>query len=503
MEEHIMLKLVKWFLPVLLLTTIAFGQNPVTFQCIMTVQESYGNFDPTAGDIVVVRGSFNGWSGIDDQLTATPGDTIYAVMVDIAATGGIDYKFVIVPGAGGDDVWEGVANRIYDVPAGGGTIDPVYFNDLGWETADIEVLFRVDMQVQILNGGFDPVTDWIVVRGAHEAIGNWGGATQLFQESGGSTVYSDWIQFDAIGIGAGIEYKFVILEDGNPDLATWEQSANRSFTPDGAEPDNLPPPSGNGYGEIQPDIVFFSDITPDDIITVDIMVEFHVDVRPAFRKIAEPDSFIIDVQTGDTVWSVNEVDVAGFFNNWPWGSFDPEYVLIDDGTSPDMTAGDSIYAQAVQFYAGDPKELIYKYGINGYDVEAGFAENHSVIIDETQNPFYYGIDIFGEQGSLYDPWIGVREIPVQYQPTEFVLSQNYPNPFNPSTTIAFTTPLTGFVNIKVFNIMGEEVFSYTTARLNPGFYEYEFDASDLASGVYIYQVKTPKHTAANKMILMK
>ena len=255
-----------------------------------------------------------------------------------------------------------------------------------------------------------------------------------------------------------------------------------------------------------PAVVYFADITPDDIITVDVMVEFHVDVRPAFYKIADPDSFIIDVQTGDTVFTIDEVDVAGFFNNWPWGSFDPEHILYDDGIDPDIAAGDTVYACDVQFYAGDPKELIYKYGLNGYDVEAGFAQNHSIMINQDINPFSWPADIFGSQGDLYDYYIsimGVEEIPELGVPTEFTLHQNYPNPFNPSTMIAFTLPEPGFANIKVFNIAGEQVFSYTTQRLNPGYYQYEFDASDLASGVYIYQVKTANFSGVKKMILLK
>ncbi|MBC8491015.1 MAG: hypothetical protein H8D42_00460, partial [Candidatus Marinimicrobia bacterium] len=310
----------------LLMSFTALAQNPVTFQINMSVQEFLGNFNPTGGDIVVVRGSFNGWAGNADQCTLV--DSIYTCTSSIAA-GGIEYKFVIVP-AVGDDNWESVPNRTYTVTAGGGTIDPVYFNDMGWETTDVEVLFRVDMQVQIISGNFDPTTEWVVVRGGHEALGNWGGAIRLYQETG-TDVYSDWIQFDALGVGQTVEYKFVILEDGNPDLASWEQSDNRSFAATGSEPDLLPPPSGNGYGEITPAVVYFSDIGPDDIITQDVMVNFHVDVRPAFNKLADPTAYIIDVQSGDTVFSIDEVDVAGFFNAWPWGGFGQDYILNDDG----------------------------------------------------------------------------------------------------------------------------------------------------------------------------
>ena len=494
-------KVLAIFVISLLMSFTALAQNNVTFQVNMSVQQSLGNFDPTSDDMVVVRGSFNGWSGNANSCTLI--DSIYTCTASIPA-GDIEYKFVIVPGGGGGDVWESVPNRTHTVVAGAQTIDPVYFNDLGWETTDVEVLFRVDMEVQILSGNFDPTTDWVVVRGGHEALGNWGGAIRLYQETG-SDIYSDWIQFDAVGIGQSIEYKFVILEDGNPDLANWEQSDNRSFAPTGSEPDILPPPSGNGYGEIMPDVVYFSNIGPEDIITQDVMVNFHVDVRPAFGKLADPNAYIIDVQSGDTVTSIDEVDVAGFFNAWPWGGFGQEYMLNDNGIAPDVTAGDTIYAQGVQFYAGDPKLLIYKYGLNGYDVEAGFAMNHEVELDDSNPTFTISPpDIFGSPDTLYAPWTSVREIPDgRMTPDNFSLHQNYPNPFNPVTTIAFDLPIKSEISLKVFNITGEEVFSVNTGTLNAGFYSYDFNASDLASGIYIYRLETENFNAVKKMVLLK
>jgi hypothetical protein len=244
-------------------------------------------------------------------------------------------------------------------------------------------------------------------------------------------------------------------------------------------------------------------VGPEDIITQDVMVNFNVDVRPAFYKMMAG-YYIIDVQTGDTLESIDEVDVAGFFNGWPWGSFAPDYIAHDDGVGPDSVAGDTVYAADIQFYAGDPIVLEYKYGLNGYDVEAGFAENHFVNIDDSSPIFViWPPDIFGSQGDLYDPWIYVREIPRPYMPENFTLHQNYPNPFNPVTQIMFDLPVAGKVTLKVFNVKGEEVYRTTTARLDPGFYSFKFDGTNLASGVYIYQVTTEGFAASKKMMLLK
>jgi hypothetical protein len=71
---------------------------------------------------------------------------------------------------------------------------------------------------------------------------------------------------------------------------------------------------------------------------------------------------------------------------------------------------------------------------------------------------------------------------------DFSLSQNYPNPFNPSTTIGFSIPSNGFVNLKVFNTLGQEVQSLVSGKLSAGTYNSDFNGSRLASGVYYYRL---------------
>jgi hypothetical protein len=85
----------------------------------------------------------------------------------------------------------------------------------------------------------------------------------------------------------------------------------------------------------------------------------------------------------------------------------------------------------------------------------------------------------------------------------FSLSQNYPNPFNPTTIIEFTLPKTSEVSLKVFNILGEEVTILVSDRLSTGSYSYKWDASNLASGVYLYRLQAGDYVEIRKMILMR
>ena len=88
-------------------------------------------------------------------------------------------------------------------------------------------------------------------------------------------------------------------------------------------------------------------------------------------------------------------------------------------------------------------------------------------------------------------------------PVKFSLSQNYPNPFNPSTSINYSTPLSGYVSLKIYNILGQEVAIVFQGYQQAGFYTANFDASKLASGVYIYKLQAGRQQLSKKMILMK
>ncbi len=88
-------------------------------------------------------------------------------------------------------------------------------------------------------------------------------------------------------------------------------------------------------------------------------------------------------------------------------------------------------------------------------------------------------------------------------PTEYKLAQNYPNPFNPSTTIEFVVPEAGMFTLKVYNTLGQEVAALVENELASGLHKATFDASKLASGMYIYKLSGNNVNVSKKMILMK
>ncbi len=89
-------------------------------------------------------------------------------------------------------------------------------------------------------------------------------------------------------------------------------------------------------------------------------------------------------------------------------------------------------------------------------------------------------------------------------PQDFNLSQNYPNPFNPNTTIEFEIKEDAKVKLTVYNILGEQVAELVNGDINMGTHKVDFNAANLASGVYVYRLDAGnKFTETKKMVLMK
>ncbi|MFI5237763.1 MAG: T9SS type A sorting domain-containing protein, partial [Ignavibacteriales bacterium] len=89
-------------------------------------------------------------------------------------------------------------------------------------------------------------------------------------------------------------------------------------------------------------------------------------------------------------------------------------------------------------------------------------------------------------------------------PNEIVLEQNYPNPFNPSTKIKFALTETQNVELKVYDILGNEIAVLFNETAEGGkVYELEFNASTLSSGIYFYRLKSRDREENRKMLFLK
>jgi hypothetical protein len=127
--------------------------------------------------------------------------------------------------------------------------------------------------------------------------------------------------------------------------------------------------------------------------------------------------------------------------------------------------------------------------------------------DDPSSSFYEARRIASYVRSFYKSNFGEFPLGVENEQINnvknFELFQNYPNPFNPVTTIKYQIPEAGLVSLKVYNILGEEVATLVNEIKRSGSYTVDFNAGKLASGVYIYELKTSFESISKKLIILK
>ena len=178
-------------------------------------------------------------------------------------------------------------------------------------------------------------------------------------------------------------------------------------------------------------------------------------------------------------------------------------------------SGDNGNTWSAPFYvAGAPQKS---------DLFASLNEN--IIYDDASGSYFIdfvymydkvpGSFVFGQNEAtppaawIYDRYDITAHIPVgAIDPgvsvaSGFELSQNYPNPFNPSTTIAYNLKQAADVTLEVFNVTGQKVATLANGRKPAGQYEVNFDAADIASGIYFYTLNANGQSLTRKMVLMK
>jgi hypothetical protein len=496
---------------------------PVTFQVKMGVKMAEGSFLPDSGDIVRVAGGFNGWGGSTDTLKDLDGDSLFTGTVNIAEGSSISYKFLKTARAGVD--WENAIgdNRAYDVPTGGGTIDPVFFDNDALVSVPINanILWQVDMTAFSTLGWFRPdLGDSLQVRGG---MNSWGGTLMepnLFQEG----VYEANIPFSGFSYD-DIPHKFFIdydtasaitrfpgFETGNRDEYQYDHPADRG---DGNVIFNV------GAGGDQPTpLRYFGSVNPNGIIpagdTVDVTITANM--GPATRYSVPIDLANDTVKIGfqEGVWRATQALYQGSF---------PRYQVMTPSAP-----GDSIYSITFTVVGPTHYAMLYRFqytapggtyvvdqtgslgGSNVYQSRyiqpvtmktaakasaTAWPRSYSAPTDEWRksSPFVAEVPPF-------DIINGVEEFDAGV-PKAYALAQNYPNPFNPSTRIRYSIPEAGRVSLKVFNIIGQEVATLVNQEQTAGNYVALFESTKLPSGVYFYRLEAGSFRQVHKMVLMK
>lgn len=524
------------------------GIYDITFQLDMNGPIDSAQFVPSLGHIVTVAGSMNGWNATADTLTDADADGIYTITLSIEE-GNYEYKYVTEARAGISG-WDDGDNRPLAVTADAvldvETLNKTYSDISNAIFGDVALNFAVNMSIaKDIQGIFKPDEgDVLMVAGSFPGR-DWAtgvDASYTFSESSifGEGVYENEIIFEDQTIGSTINYKYIIV-DGVDGVVTWESGDNKVYTitdTDGTTDDG----EFISFSFDDPNnIPYFNNITPADVFTEEGTVRFTVDLRPAYYHLADSSKLPEDVQDGSPSTAINGLyangPLVGTFNGTDWASWgvtelgaNANVAFYDDGTNGDVTAGDSVWSRSFTYPVGASKLGVIKMGINGQDNESGFGVDRTQRIEDGGTYRMVFGAVLRSDGKviddLYDPYILVTEDEIAVVrrggegdddvihtdleevsvdlPSTYVLNQNYPNPFNPSTLIKFSLANSSKVTLEVYNLLGQRITVLVNGQQMPaGEFNVNFDASRLASGVYIYRLTAGDFTSTKKMTLIK
>lgn len=180
-------------------------------------------------------------------------------------------------------------------------------------------------------------------------------------------------------------------------------------------------------------------------------------------------------------------DIAEFFNK-------PQAI---DGGYGNSRGGDN-----QDLYPGYDKRLITYYRD---ELDVSYSTSAAAYTGGTDGFPIGNLNAFPDKKAAWEAAGGLTDIETLSEaiPADYTLEQNYPNPFNPTTTIRFSLPEAGNVSLSIYNVLGQEVARVVDQELKAGSYNYNFDASSLASGIYVYQLSTQNFVTSKKMLLLK
>ncbi len=366
--------------------------NNLQFSIDMGPQIYLGHFNPANGDTIQVLGTVENpkWTAGGFILTNNPTSSASNIYSGGIADGNYpgsyeNYKFVIVPGAGGGNNYESGNNRIFftpTAPASPYVFPLAYFNGVSNVYAT-PITFQVDMTAPLAAGSFNPGNGDTVTAAGTFQTNTWTAGIFLLTNNPTGTNPNLYVgtYIDHNQPGTGEQYKFQIVSGGT---TTWESVGNHTFLL-GSTAQTLP-------------ALYWNGVDPKNILLTPTTVTFTVNMTNAVDVFGNPFDPVNDL-----------VMVDGDFSNPQWpvmnNATDP-LISSDYGTNvlANNPVGSLLYSGTFTIPAGNPLQVTYKYGIYHYtssintnvDNEAGFALNHTRWI-RADGSYTFPLDKFGIQ----------------------------------------------------------------------------------------------------------
>jgi hypothetical protein len=491
------------------------------------------------GDFTVAANSF--WSGRlkFPKSAYKAGDTVY-------------YKFLLNSAWGRDELG-GQPNRMFKIPSAKGdtTLRWVFYNNerpsarLNPDT--VKLTFRANLAAAITAGGF-AIGDSVYVRTGYFNTSADPGRSKLMTRLSG-TIYT---QTDTIvtAKGKAMDYQYYVLKNGVETRESYYNFYYKGAVASEAERRQFEIPSTATLAT--------ATVVSDTATSVTqarrqpqfpnarklarkVNVTWEVNLKPAIYQLWWGKDTLNDVQSAfrnivpndkDSVqkWGVwmNGLAVGGWGNpgTSDWGQGLRDNLLkkmYDDKTNGDLSAGDTVWTRQILASpdsfgissAGSKGQVgqIFKFGIFGGDNEGGsggFGNNHSENVVDLDSVYKIHSQFGSINPAFFDAWDYDLEKPKTptsvidgTQPLTYRLEQNYPNPFNPTTKIEYSIPTQAQVEMKVYNLVGQEVATLINEVQKAGAHFVKFNATNLASGMYFYRISAGDFTSVKKMVLVK
>jgi hypothetical protein len=191
-------------------------------------------------------------------------------------------------------------------------------------------------------------------------------------------------------------------------------------------------------------------------------------------------------------YDINNLLSTIIYQNWQQDSLVWENVWRETYT---YTPQNKIFTLFKETWIPETGWKNYVFRTYFYDTNDNWTEKLTQLWDETNWKNYYR-----HLATWLLPVSVQEENPIS---NSFYLYNNYPNPFNPTTKIKFQIPVSGFVSLKVYDILGNEIKTLISEEKPSGSFEVEFIGENLSSGMYFYTLSAGGNTETKKMILLK
>ena len=188
-------------------------------------------------------------------------------------------------------------------------------------------------------------------------------------------------------------------------------------------------------------------------------------------------------------------------------SIDSEFVLIDFSQQDTSDFDYIIEVDTISFWNEIRIKVCidYWHSINDYSVCYTEGIGQTASFSSGHGGLGYSTNIVAAllSGIKYGDTVLVDVKKEEQKPSGYELFQNYPNPFNPITTIKFAIPYDSYISLSIYNVQGEKIKDLINEELKQGIYKIKFDASNISSGVYFYQLRAKNFIKTKKLLFIK